>query len=304
MPRRLPPFNAIRAFEATARHLSMTAAADELCVTPSAISHQIRALEAFLDTALFEREGNRLRLTLTGAAYKGKLTGLLDQLDETTREIARPARRELRVLTTPGFAARWLVPRLDRLAFGHEIRLRISEGAPSTDFATNEADVVVHWGDAPVPGVVVEPMMASARYPVASPDFVARAGIVRPADLLGVTLMHDEVGDGWAEWAEAAGVGPLDGFRGPRFPNCEIATTAAERGQGVALGYEAMVRETVACGRLVRLFDTVTLPRIIYSVAYPEARAGVPRIAAFRDWLFAEVAGDGDLAPSARTAAE
>lgn len=304
MPRRLPPFAAIRAFEATARHGSMKAAAEELCVTPSAISHQIRALEEFLSTALLQREGNRLVLTRTGEAYVGRLTGLLDGLDESTRMVAEEARSDLRVLATPGFAARWLVPRLDRLPFADCLRLRVSEGAPSTHFATNDADVVIHWGDAPVPGAVVEPLMESGRYPVISPELRAREAIERPEDLLRVTLLHDEVMDGWSDWFAAAGVPGYDGPRGPRFPHCELSATAAERGQGVMLAYDAMVRGTVESGRLERLFDTVTMPITIYSVAYLLERAGEPRIRAFRDWLFAEITSDGTGAPHARLVAE
>lgn len=296
MARRLPPFAAIRAFEATARHGSMTAAADELCVTPSAVSHQIRALEAFLNTALFEREGTRLCLTLTGRAYVGRLTGLLDALDDSTRRVREGGRRELRVLATPGFAARWLVPRLGRLPFAEDLRLRVSQGAPSTDFATNDADVVIHWGDAPVPGLVVEPLMESVRYPVIAPDLRRSAGVRRPDDLLDLTLLHDEVMDAWGDWFAAADVTGYDGIRGPRFAHCELSTTAAERGQGVALAYDAMVRATVESGRLERLFQTVTMPVTIYSVATPAARAAEPRIRGFRDWLFAEAAAEGTMA--------
>lgn len=287
MGRRFPPFAAVRAFEATARRLSVKDAADELCVTPSAVSHQIRALEEFLDTALFERKGNRLSLTFTGRAYVGKLTALLDALDETTREL-NDTESELRVLCTPGFAARWLVPRLNRLPFGNAIRLRVSEGAPDTDFGRNDADVVIHWGGEPVDGLVVEPFMASNRFPVASPELVRREGLETPLDLLRVTLIHDEVMDAWDEWFRLAGMPVPSMPRGPRFPHCEIATTAAERGQGVSLAYEAMVADTLAHGSLVRLFDTVTMPVTLYAVACPESRATHPRIRAFRDWIFAE----------------
>lgn len=112
MGRKLPPFAAVRAFEAAARHLSFAKAADELCLSPSAISHQVRSLEEYLDTKLFERRNNRLQLTLTGDAYAGKVTSLLDVLEASTLHAAGTASRSLRVLCTPGFAARWLVPRL------------------------------------------------------------------------------------------------------------------------------------------------------------------------------------------------
>ena len=125
MGRKLPPFAAVRAFEAAARHLSFARAADELCLSPSAISHQVRSLEEYLDTKLFERRNNRLQLTLTGGAYAGKMTSLLDVFEASTLHAAENASQSLRVLCTPGFAARWLVPRLDRFVEPSAVRLRV-----------------------------------------------------------------------------------------------------------------------------------------------------------------------------------
>ncbi len=294
MGRKLPPMAAVRAFEAAARNLSFKAAAEELCLSPSAVSHQVKALEEFLDTALFERDGNRMRLTLTGEAYAGKLTGLLDAFDESTQE-ARGVRKgeTLRVLSTPGFAARWLVPRLERFAYGDRLRLGVSVGAPSTDFATNDADVVIQWADGDVSGCSVEPFMKSGRYPVISPALKAAKGVERPEDLTSLTLMHDETMDMWGDWFRAAGVEPPEFPRGPRFPNCELATTAAEQGQGVALAYDLMVRGTLESGRLIRLFDTVTIPFVIYSFVCQKTRRDEPMIAAFREWIFSEMESEG-----------
>lgn len=288
----MPPFAAVKAFEAAARHKSFKAAAEELCLSPSAISHQIRALEDYLDTALFERSGNRVDLTLTGRGYAGKLTSLLDAFDDSTRAVQAAGMHPFRVLCTPGFAARWLVPRLGRLRFGHRVKLRVSTGAPSTDFATNDSDLVIQWSHDPVEGVVSEPLLESHRYPVISPDLKKQEGVKEPRDLLRLRLMHDETNDAWSEWFTAAGLNPPDMPRGPVFPNCELATTAAEQGQGVSLAYDAMIRDTLASGRVERLFGTVTLPIVIYSVAYPVARARDPMIREFRDWLFAETQRD------------
>lgn len=299
MGRKLPPFAAVRAFEAVARTLNVKAAAEELCLSASAVSHQIRALEAYFDTALFERRGNRLSLTMTGRAYSGRMTTLLDAFDESTRSIREAGHRPFRVLCTPGFAARWLVPRLDRLSFGDRVRLRVSDGAPSLDFAANEADLVIQWADAPVAGLVTEPLMKSGRYPVISPALKARERVETPADLRRLTLMHDETMDAWTEWFEAAGVEAPVFPRGPTFPNCELATTAAERGLGVSLAYDAVVRGTLEEGRLVRLFDAVVMPFVIYSVAYPEARAADPMIREFSDWAHREAALEG-VAPATR----
>ncbi len=290
MSRKLPPFAAVRAFEAAARHLSFKKAADELCLSPSAVSHQVRALEGFLDTQLFERDGNLVRLTLTGEAYAGKLTHLLDAFDESTQEAKGIQKSEtLRVLSTPGFAARWLVPRLGRFEHGEKVRLRVSVGAPSTDFATNDADVVIQWADGPVDGALVEPLMESGRYPVISPALRAAKGVERPEDLRALTLMHDETMDMWADWFRAAGVEPPVFPRGPQFPNCELATTAAEQGLGVALAYDLVVRDTIASGRLERLFDTVTIPFVIYSFVCLNDRLDEPLVRAFRKWVFTEM---------------
>ena len=288
MGRKLPPFAAVRAFEAAARQLTYAKAAEELCLSPSAVSHQISALEQFLGTKLFERHNNKMQLTLTGKAYSGKMTTLLDAFEADTLDAADADKRTLRVLCTPGFAARWLVPRLDRFFEPAAVRLRLSVGAPSTDFQTNDVDVVIGWAAEPVTGAEVIPLLRSSRYPVAAPHFIRDRGIESPEDLRRVPLMHDETMDQWAEWFAAAGVEPPSSPRGPELPNCELATTGAEQGLGVALAYDVMVRDTVASGRLVGLFDTVTLPFIIYSFVCQRLRASEPLIAAFREFLFAE----------------
>lgn len=293
MARKLPPFAAVRSFEAAARHLSFADAAEELCLSPSAVSHQVRALEEYLDTKLFERVGNTKRLTLTGQSYAAHMTTLLDRFESTTSGFTKAENRTLRVLCTPGFSARWLVPRLDRFIEPSAIRLRVSVGAPSTNFRTNDADVVIGWEDDPVAGADVTPLMQSGRYPVAAPCYLRRHRIERPEDLRDVTLMHDETKDQWIEWFAAAGVDPPSFPCGPEFPNCELATSGVEGGLGVSLAYDLMVRETVASGRLVRLFDTVTLPFVIYSFVCKSSRATEPLIAAFRDFVIEEVGEDG-----------
>ena len=293
MTRELPPFAAVRAFEAAARKVSIKKAADELCLTASAVSHQIRSLEQYLDTELFRRSGNRIELTLTGRAYARKLTTLLDLFDESTRTLKEAGRKPFRVHCTPGFAARWLVPRLGDLAFGDRIRISVSNGAPSTDFSSNGADVVIQWADANIPGVVTEPLMESARYPVVSPLLRESADLHQPSDLQNATLMHDETMDAWSEWFEAAGLQPPVFPRGPTFPNCELATTAAEKGQGVALAYDAVVRDTLKNGTLVRLFDAVTMPFVIYSVAYSSIRKEDPMVREFANWLHGQAQSDG-----------
>lgn len=293
--RNLPPFSAIRAFEAAARHLSFTLAADELCVSPSAISHQIRALERYLATSLFQRDGNRVALSMTGEAYAGRMTDLLDNLADSTEQIRPRSSDGLRVLCTPGFAARWLLPRLPRFHRADAVRLRIADGAPSTNFSSNDADVVIKWRDDPQDGVAVWPLLASARTPVAAPGFARRHGIDHPQDLLRVTLFKDQTDDMWPNWFAAAGVVGITATDGPQYPNCEYATTAAEAGLGVALAYDAVVRDTISEGRLLRLFEIETAPFTIYAIACDQRRSENKTIRDFRHWLLEETKADGTL---------
>ncbi|MEQ8293835.1 MAG: LysR family transcriptional regulator [Roseovarius sp.] len=298
--RPLPPFSAIRAFEAAARHLSFKGAAEELCVTPSAISHQVRTLEDHLGQPVFVRAANRLALTRAGEAYAGALSGIITALVAATDgAMAGASAGPFRVQATAAFNARWLVPRLERCPLREALSVTTAAGAPDTDFASNDADLIVHWCDSPIPGCHVLPMLKSVRFPVASPEVAAR--IRRPRDLLNEPLLRDQVLDCWADWFRAAGVAaPEEGLGGRFNANCDINLTAAERGQGVALAWDAIARATLVEGRLVRLFDIETAPKVIYSVAYPEARADDPRIAAMRDWLLLESMEDGTGADPVR----
>ncbi len=308
--RHLPPFAAIRAFESAARHLSLKLAAEELCVTPSAISHQIRTLEDYLGTTLFVRKNNRLGLTLTGSNYVGKLTSLLDSIETSTKEACRVKQGKLRVLTTPGFAARWLAPRLNSLPFNRDISLSILDGAPNMDFSSNDADVVISWFCTPSPGITVEQLFSSVRYPVVSPEFKASNKINKPSDLLQLTLFQDDVADdwvegwvdGWIDWFKAANVDVQELPQGPKFTSCELGSTAAEFSQGVTLAYDAIIQSTLDSGRLVRLFDVTTHSEVIYSVAYKTDRGEEKRIRAFLDWLSSEARAQKLVEPIALAA--
>ncbi|MEQ8897223.1 MAG: LysR family transcriptional regulator [Roseovarius sp.] len=298
--RPLPPFSAIRAFEAAARHLSFKAAAEELCVTPSAISHQVRTLEDHLGQQVFVRAANRLALTRAGAAYASALSTILGELFAATDAATAGSNAgPFRVQATAAFNARWLVPRLDRCPLREALSVTTAAGAPDTDFAGNDADLIVHWRDSPIPGCHVLPMLKSVRYPVASPEVAERIGT--PQDLLNEPLLRDQVLDCWADWFRAAGVVVPDGGPGGTFnANCDINLTASERGKGVSLAWDAIARATLEEGRLVRLFDIETAPSVIYSVAYPEGRADDPRIKAMRDWLLHESMEDGTGADPVR----
>jgi LysR family glycine cleavage system transcriptional activator len=291
MNRNLPPLSAVRVFEAAARHESFTAAAVELHVTQSAVSHQVRRLEEHFGRPLFRRAPTGLTLTAAGRAYQHELTDLLNRLDTSSRRVTHPDPTEvLRIKATPAFTRRWLLPRLADFALRHfDIDYDVAVGFPPTDFSGDDVDIYIHWGTDPVDGACVEPFLETARTPVASPAFLRAAPpIRRPVDLCKVTLLHDKVADGWSEWFYTCGIEPPP-VQGPRFAHCELAITAAETGQGVDLGYLALIKRELNDGRLVRLFDQETPSRVIYSLAYRKHAAQEPRIKAFRDWIFEQV---------------
>ena len=294
MGRRLPPFAAVRAFEAAARRGSFTEAAQELNVTQSAISHQVKRLEEFIGVRLFERAPRGLTLTPAGRTYLRDLTDILERLDASTRQLGGRDRPDLlRIRATPAFITRWLLPRLRGFQSDYpDLDYDIAIGFPPTDFSQGDVDIFIHWGTSPVAGAWVEPFFRTTRSPVASREFLRNAPeISRPEDLLSFTRLHDKIQDGWSEWFQSCGVVPPATQRGPIFAHCELALQAAEAGQGVALAYLALIEADLQSGHLVRLFDHETPPVIIYALAYQEREAHKPKIRAFRDWLFREVQG-------------
>ncbi|MEM7177379.1 MAG: LysR substrate-binding domain-containing protein [Pseudomonadota bacterium] len=293
MRRSLPPFPALRAFEAAARLGSFRAAGEELCVTPSAISHQVRKLEAHLGNQLYTRAPTGPVLNALGVAYLAHLTPLLDAIEAGTGALfPRRAQETLSVRGTAGFISRWLIPRLDRMHAATGLDVRLSTGMPPTDFSSGNVDVIIHWGAEPVEGVVIEPFLATPKIAVAAPDYLTRAGRpATPADLLaGHALLRDDQQDCWQEWLARAGVALPSAPTGQVFAHCELALIAAERAQGIALAYAALVEDDLACGRLIRLFPDRTDEKLIYSFAYPHHARKNAKILALRDWIMQEVA--------------
>jgi LysR family glycine cleavage system transcriptional activator len=288
MRRDLPPFAALRAFEAAARHLSFRRASQELHVTQSAISHQVKALEEHLGQQLFLRGTRRIALTGEGADYLGEISAVLDRLAAATgRRRDKEAAGPLYVRASPAFAARWLVPRLAAFNAAHpRIELHISTSMTPADFAADRVDVDIRFGQPESSGLRVEPFLSSARFPVASPRLLAgRRPLRTPDDLRHVTLLHNEVEDGWPQWLERAGAARVDPRPGPRFEHCNLSLRAALEGQGVALAYGALAEPDLAAGLLVKLFDLTLPPTVIYSLVTPESWVTRPKIAAFRSWL-------------------
>ncbi len=302
MARRLPPLNALRAFEAAARHLSFTRAAGELNVTQAAISHQVKALEARLGVTLFRRLNRRLLLTDAGQAYLPDVRDSFDLLAEATERLtARDRAGVLTVSVLPSFAARWLVPRLSAFREAYpDIDVLIAPSNDIIDFARDDVDVAIRYGEGKWPGLRADRMMTEDIFPVCSPKLLEGPRPLNlPDDLRHHTLLHDDMRINWRMWFLAAGVEGIDSTRGPVFTDSGMVIQAAVEGQGVALGRSALAATDLAAGRLVKPFDISLPANFAYYVVSPEATAGRPKIAGFRDWALDTARaeqGDGERA--------
>ena len=291
--RPLPPLTALRAFEATARHCSAKLAALELSVTPTAISHQLRALEAHLGTPLFVRTVRQLRLTAVGKQ-------LLDDLQPAFEAMARAVDRArsaapsqvVTLSTTPAVASRWLLPRMQALrALDGDLDLRLHISHKPVPLGGKGADMAIRYGSGQWPGLVAHALFDNHFVPVCSP----RLGLHRVDQLLSATLLHFvpdldvEIAKGWADWQRVAQLPALDAARGPVFTDETHAIAAALAGQGVALVSQHLVQAELAAGALVQVGDVALLGEPFHLV-YPQARADDGAIATVRRWLLGGLA--------------
>jgi LysR family glycine cleavage system transcriptional activator len=299
MPRRLPPLNALKAFEAAARHQSFTKAAAELAVTQGAVSHQVKALEATLRVRLFHRVRRRLVITEAGRAYLEVVRDAFDRLAMGTERLQRRQNAgTLTVTTSPDFAAKWLVHRLGRFAEAHpDIDLRVSASMHHVDFAQEDVDMAVRHGDGHWPGLHVTRLYAEEQlFPVCSPRLV-RGGLRAPADLRRHTLLHVNDRRLWTRWLAHAGV--TDAMpEGPILNHMSLALDAAAEGQGVAMARTALAAWDLAAGRLVRPFAPALDADFGYWIVCSRASADLPKIATLRAWLLAEAAAEPKRTPS------
>ncbi len=292
MPRRLPQLNALKAFEAAARHESFTRAAEELCVTQGAVSHQVKALEAELGLKLFNRERQRLIITQAGREYLAVVRDALDRIAMgTERLLQRQSAGALTVSTSPDFAAKWLVQRLGRFAEAHPgIDLRVSATLHHVDFAREDVDIAVRHGDGHWPGLHVTRLCTEHLFVVCSPKIAA--SLARPADVLKFPLLHLQDSNAWPEWLEAAGVAAGKTIRGPILNRASMLIDAAVDGQGIALARTALAASDLIHGRLARPFSTALPLGKSYWIVSPETTAGLPKLVTFRGWLLAEARDD------------
>jgi LysR family glycine cleavage system transcriptional activator len=299
-PRRLPPLNALRAFEVTGRHGSFTRAAEELNVTPAAVSQQVRLLEAILGRPLFERLPKQLRLTSEGAAL---LPGLQDGFrrigEAVNAAFSQDQEHRLQVSVAPAFAAKWLLPRLGTFQATHpEIELAIDASMHLVDLAQGEADVAIRYGSGDYPGLVAERLLNEEVVTVCSPALLAT--LRRPTDLAHHLLLHDVSPDrdescpSWEMWLRAAGVTSVDARRGLSFNQSSLLLEAAILGRGVALAKAAIAKGDLDTGRLVRPFGLSVPVGFAYYLVFARERAGEAKIARFRSWLLSEIGREQD----------
>jgi len=311
---RLPPLNALRAFEVAARHLSFKLAADELSVTPTAISHQIRSLEQDLGVPLFRRLTRALELTPEGEAMLPKLREAMAAIAASVEAVRalRPVSR-LSVVAPPSFASRWLVPRLQR--FGQlqpQVELHLASATKAIDGAEagglgidpasargDAAQLWIRFGSGRYPGYRSELLLEPEYTAVCSPALLrAKVPLCLPSDLQRHQLIHDDtVPDTrerptWAEWLQAAGVGGLQSDTGLHFSDSGLAIAAALDGVGIALVSKPLVAAEVAAGRLVVPFDVSLRRSFAYYIVTPDGTGGLPPVEAFRAWLLAEARRD------------
>lgn len=294
MARKLPPLNALPCFEAAARLLNFSKAAEELSVTPGAVSRAIKHLEDQLQVQLFERGTRSARLTRVGEPYAIAVREALEQLSSaTTVATSRRSDSTLNVSTSDGFAGRWLVPRLYRFHRARpDIDVRVSTTGKLATFYGDGIDIAVRYGHGNYPGLTAEFLTDEEVFPVCSPALLkGKHALRRPEDLKHHALIRDAYPVDWAAWLAEAGVKGSNHRRGLTFDSYTFAVDAAVKGEGVALGRSTLVADDLAAGRLVRPFKQALKGVSSYFVVYPPDAIRQRKIREFRSWLWEEMLG-------------
>lgn len=289
--RRLPPLVALRVFECTARHLSFTRAADELCVTQAAVSHQIKALEEWVGTALFRRLNRTIRLTEAGERMAPMLTQALDMMAAATRVVVEGAGAPvLNVATFDSFTSLWLLPRLPTLrALRPDIDIRFFAKHTEDALTSGDADVEIRYGQGGWAGLNATRFLEEDIFPVCSPEILETGPPLAVLDdLAGHELIHDVLSIDWRSFLDHFGAADVDARRGLGFNHSHLVLQACRAGGGVALGRSVLVAEDLRRGHLVRPLAESVPSDDSYYVVYREEDAQQPALRAFVDWLLEE----------------
>jgi LysR family glycine cleavage system transcriptional activator len=292
MPQHLPTLVALSAFEAAARHLSFKKAADELCVTPSSVSHQIKSLEEQLGVSLFTRFNRQVALTLDGVNYAAAIAAALADIEHATSAIsrnqdARPAKPRLVVSANSGFVDCWLSPRLsDFSRIEPDIELEIHYGEDFADYRHRDADVAIHFNSTGPPGSNAFPLYRAVEFPVCSPDLrIDGKKLADIADLETVTLLHEHDRIGWRRWLQTARALETDASIGPVFQNTQTIFDRVKACEGVGMGDELVAHDDLASGALVKPFSIVRdSDWTLYLIQLRRDRAA-DAVESFSEWL-------------------
>lgn len=279
-----PPLNAIRAFEAATRHSSFAAAAEELGVSTTAISHHIKVLEERLSVKLFRPQGRGLVPTEAGQRFAAVVADAFQRISTGMAELSGEAAvGRLRLSVAPPFAAYWLVPRLVAFRRLHPgIEIEVESTQRPVDFRHNAVDLAIRYGDDDWGGLVAERLMQPVAFPVCVPELAASLAV--PADLKAQPLLHEDSNKLWLAWLSAAGVDGVDLNRGPRFSDVILLMEAIAAGQGVGLGDSLCSVRDLGSGRVVRPFD-IGIPCDWYWLIMPPGRRLSAAAGNFRAWL-------------------
>jgi LysR family glycine cleavage system transcriptional activator len=302
----LPPLSALRAFEAAARHMSFSKAADELHVTPAAISHQIHALEEDLGVRLFHRMNRAIELTASARVLLPGLSDAFAGIQSAVRRLrAHNDTGTLTVTASPSIAAKWLVLRLHRFQEHHpEVDVRISATDEVVDLTRGDFDIAIRYGCGKYPGLEVELLFTNEVFPACSPQLLLAGPPLRtPEDLSRHILIHDQAVERdplvptWPMWLKAAGVKNVPVTAGLTFNSMTLAHDAAIAGQGVVLAYSNIAAADLAAGRLVRLFSLALPDQFSYYIVTAPGALERPKVRAFRNWLRHEADLESRRAP-------
>lgn len=290
--RKLPNLSALRAFEAAARYDSFSRAADEVHLTPGAISHQVRALEEELGVTLFTRHGKRITITEQGQRFATTIRKALTEIALAADALKIDARQKrLTISALPSFAARWLAPRLWKFIDLHpDTEVILQSSGQLQDLVREQIDVGIRFGVGRYPGMMVEKLMDDYYYPVTSPHYRQGRLPASPQELGQCTLLRMDAEESWQPWFAAAGIALPEPSRGLRIQDASMLLRSASDGQGIALTRHAIALQEIASGDLVRLFDVVVRCPNSYYFACPPEAMNKPQVKAFHSWLLQEIA--------------
>jgi LysR family glycine cleavage system transcriptional activator len=290
--KKLPPMNSLRVFEVVARSTNLDSAADELCITNSAISRHIKQLEDWLGNPLFDRSKRSLELTSNGKLYSEKISFALELIVQATHSLhVERETKGIGISTTHSIATRLLSEKLQRFYAKHGINISLSLEQKLTDFASSDIDIAIRCGTPPWPGLITLPLLQDRLIPVCHPDLVSANDLpLSEKDITNYTLLHDEdPNTQWQRWFSQLGSSSGDYRVGPCYPSCDVLIHAAVYKQGIALVSEQLSAAEIESGRLIQVNNKHVDLGYYFWLVIPEKSLQLPKIKAFCEWIYSEL---------------